>query len=156
MSSPAAARSPRPAKRPEEPVERQEEPTWQPISAMGLIGRLIDAQVDGGHDQYETLLRARPYALDDATVERLLRTYGDTADDLWLYDEQLARWSKGVLSGYQRREVERLRAQMAELHEVVQQILALGARLKDETIETLLAKSDAEVGLERLIGGGDR
>jgi len=113
-------------------VKRQEEPTWQPISALGLIGRLIDAQVEGGRDQYETLLRARPYALDDATVERLLKAYGDTTDDLWLYDEQLARWSKGVLSGYQRREVERLRAQMADLHEVVQQILALGARLSPD------------------------
>lgn len=93
-------------------VERQEEPTWQPISALGLISGLIDAQLNGGRDQYETLLRARPYALDDATVERLIRcsAYGDTADDLWLYDDQLARWDRQALSGSQRREVERLQA----------------------------------------------
>ena len=75
-------------------MERREEPTWQPISELGLIGDLIDAQLDGGRDQYETLLRARPYALDDATVERLIKAYGDTADDLWLCDEPLARWNR--------------------------------------------------------------
>ncbi len=37
---------------------------------------------------------------------------------------------------------------MGNLHEVVNQILALAARLEDQTIETLLAKSDLEVGME--------
>lgn len=60
-------------------MERKEEPTWQPIGALRLIGGAIDAQLDGGRDQYETLLRARPYALDDAPVDRLVKTYGDTA-----------------------------------------------------------------------------
>lgn len=134
-------------------MERQEEPTWQPISALGLIGGLIDAQLDSGHDQYETLLRARPYALDDATVGRLLKTYGDTADDLWLYDEQLVRWAGQALSPAQRSEVEHLQARMVELREVVGQILVLAARLKTLTIETLVTKSDIELAVEHLLGG---
>jgi hypothetical protein len=51
-------------------VEREGEPTWQPISARGLIASMIDAQLVGGCDQHRTLLRARPYMLDDATAER--------------------------------------------------------------------------------------
>jgi len=40
---------------------------------------------------------------------------------------------------------------MIDLHRIVEQILALADRLKTQTIETLLAKSDAEVGLEWLL-----
>jgi len=134
-------------------VQREGEPTWQPISALGLIADLVDSQLDGGRDQYRALLRARPYVLDDDTVEGLLRVYGDTNDDLWLYDEQLERWAAGALTSAQRREVERLRVQMTSLREVVGQILALSAALKDQTIDALLAKSDLDVGVEWLLRG---
>jgi hypothetical protein len=132
------------------------EPNWRPISALGLIGSLIDAQLHDAHEQYETLLKARPYVLDDATVARLLRVYGETAEGIWLYEEQLARWSRQAVTGAQRREVQRLQAQTAVLREVVEQILAVGARLKGETIERLMAKSDLELGIESFLGGPDR
>jgi hypothetical protein len=41
------------------------------------------------------------------------------------------------------------------LREVVERILAIGARLKGQTIESLLAKSDLEIGIEDLLGGRD-
>jgi len=106
-------------------VERSDEPTWQP----------------------------RPYLLDDATVERLHRTYSETEADLWLYDSQLDRWARQARTIDQHREVARLRAQMICLRDVVGQILALGSRLKTQTIETLLAKSDLDVAVEHLLGG---
>lgn len=134
-------------------MERECQPTWQPISALGLIASIIDAQLEDARDQHELLLKARPYVLDDATVERLLRVYGEMAEDNWLYDEQLARWEAQVISTTQRREVERLKSQMAALGDVITRILALGARLKGETIEVLLAKSDIEIGIEGLLGG---
>jgi hypothetical protein len=133
-------------------MERDQGPNWQPISASATIGSLIDGQLDDGRDQHQRLLQAaeRPYVLDDATVTRVLRVYSDTAGDLWLYDTQLARWSQQPLTQEQHREVERLKGQMVSLHDVVEQILALADRLKGQTIETLLAKSDLEVGLEWL------
>ncbi len=134
-------------------MERPDEPTWQPLSALGLIGNLIDAQVEDGRRQHQTLSQARPYLLDDATVERLLRTYSETETDLWLYDTQLDRWAHQAQTIDQRREVARLRVQMICLRDVVGQILAVGARLKTQTIETLLAKSDLDVAVEHLLGG---
>ena len=86
-------------------MERPDEPTWLPLSALGLIGNLIDAQVEDGRRQHQTLSRARPYLLDDATVERLLKTYGETEADLWLYDSQLDRWARQARTTDQRREV---------------------------------------------------
>lgn len=134
-----------------------QEPNWQPISALPTIASMIDGQLEAGRDQYRTLLEAevRPYRLDDATVARVARVYGDTADDLWLYDTQLLRWGQQHLTPGQCTEVGRLEAQMVDLHQVVEQILALADRLKAQTIETLLAKSDAEVGLEWLQGRHD-
>ncbi len=133
-------------------MSRDEEPTWQAIDALGTVGALVDAQVNGGRDQYQRLLRAaeRPHSLDDAPIERIERVYSDTADDLWLYDTQLARWSDQPLGPAQRREVERLQAQMVILSNLVEEILALAGQLHDHTIEALLANSDLEVGLEWL------
>lgn len=134
-------------------MERDQEPNWQPISALPVIASMIDGPLEAGRDQYRTLAEAegRPYRLDDATVARVQRVYGDTAADLWLYDTQLLRWGQQHLTSTHRREVERLEGHMVTLHQVVEQILALAGRLKGQTIETLLAKSDAEVGLEWLL-----
>lgn len=71
-----------------------------------LIASLIDGQLEGGREQHEKLSKAavRRYALDDATVQSLLRVYGDTNNDLWLYDEQLLRWTRQALTAARRRE----------------------------------------------------
>lgn len=136
-------------------MAREREPDWQPISALALIASLIDGQLESGREQHEKLRKAavRRYALDDATVQSLLRVYGDTNNDLWLYDEQLLRWTRQALTAAQRREVQRLRNQMAALHDVITQILTLADELKTSTIDALLAKSDLEVGLEWLSRG---
>jgi len=135
-------------------MTRDQEPNWQPIGALATIASLIDDQLEGGRDQYRSLLEAevRPYVLDDATVARVVRVYSDTAADLWLYDTQLACWGQQTLTSAQRSEIERLGRQMVDLHDVVDQILALADRLKGRTIETLMAKSDLEVGVEWLLG----
>ncbi len=134
------------------------EPNWQPIAALATIAAVIDGQLEAGRDQYRSLLEAevRPYRLDDATVARIQRVYGDTAADLWLFDTQLSRWDEEHLNSAQRSEVERLEAQMIDLHQVVEHILVLAGRLEGQTIETLLAKSDAEVGLEWFLSQHDR
>jgi len=134
-----------------------QEPNWQPIGALPLLASMIDGQLEHSQEQYHTLLEAedRPYVLDDATVARVQQVFGDTAADLWLYDEQLRRWSQQSLTSAHRREVERLGRQAASLHEVVDQVLALAARLKNQTIDTLLAKSDLEVGLEWFLRSRD-
>jgi len=85
--------------------DHDQEPSWQPVSALRMIAEMIDGQLEGGRDQYRTLIEAeiRPYRLNDATGARLQRVYGDTAADLWLYDTQLFRWSDQHLTTVQRR-----------------------------------------------------
>lgn len=116
-------------------MKRPEEPTWLGIEDLGLVASMLDAQVEGAREQHETLLKARPYVLDDHTAATLLEVWGDTRDDLCLYDTQLDRWSAEALTAAQRRDVGRLRSQAAALRESVEAILALSGTLADQTID---------------------
>ena len=130
----------------------QPPPQWQPSGNVFLVGTTIDGMLAGAQEQYTTLLEVRPtpHVLDDDTVGRLVELYTKQRDDLWLWDEQLTRWSGEALNVIRRREVERLQGQMAALHKVVDDILALADEVGRGTIETVLARDDAEMGLEML------
>jgi len=134
-------------------MAEQATPQWQPSGKVFLVGTMIDGMLENAREQYATLLEARPkpHVLDDDTVGRLVAVYTAQRDDLWLWDEQLRRWSEASLNRLRRREVERLQGQMVALRAVVGDILALADELGRGTIETMMAKSDVEVGLEMLM-----
>lgn len=127
---------------------------WQPVESLPLIGSMVDGLLDEAERQYVNLMscRSRPHVLDDYTVDRVLKVYSDQADDVDLYEEQLSRWSKLELTFAQSREVGRLSAQIPALRTRVAEILTLAKELKQGTIETILAKSDYELGLDVLLG----
>jgi hypothetical protein len=137
-------------------VSEQSRPkvNWQPVRALPLIGSMIDSLLDKAEPQYKNLrpCRAQPHVLDDYTVGRVIKVYTEQADDVRLYAEQLSRWSGLNLAPSQRREVDRLSEQIPRIRERISAILALAAELKGGTIETVLGKSDLEVGLEFLLG----
>ncbi|MGH9011108.1 MAG: hypothetical protein ACRDYF_14840 [Acidimicrobiia bacterium] len=93
--------------------------------------------------------------LDDATLDRVERVWGQTLGDHWLYVEQVARWKREPLTPAQRQGVERLDGQVAALGEVLASILELAKELRHGTIDRVLAKSDLELGLESFLRGGD-
>lgn len=127
---------------------------WQPIGSLPLIGSMVDGLLDEAERQYVNLVscRSRPHVLDDYTVDRVLKVYFEQAEDVALYEEQLSRWSKLELDRAQRQEVERLSAHIRPIRTRIAEILALAKELKQGTIETILAKSDYELGLEVLLG----
>ena len=55
-------------------------------------------------EQYGNLqqTRERPHVLDDYTVGRVIKVITEQSNDLWLYEEQLARWKKDELIATQR------------------------------------------------------
>ncbi len=99
------------------------------------------------------LARPKPFVLDNDTVGRVVDVFTTEQGDLWLFDEQLRRWERVMLTTAQRQEVERLAGQMLQLHEVITAILRLADELKERTIEKVLAKSDVELGIEALLRG---
>jgi len=99
-----------------------------------------------------TEAKQQPYSLDDALVNRAIKAFTDQKDDLLTYDGQLTRWKALRLTAKQQAEVERLNGQMKKLHKLTAKTLALAEELQALTIERLLEKDDAEVGLEYLLG----
>jgi hypothetical protein len=69
----------------------------------------------GEVDQLESLKEGldRPGALDDATVTRVQRVYGEQLDDLWVFQEQIRRWDSEPLTDTQQVTVTRLGAELA-------------------------------------------
>jgi len=133
-----------------------EQPDWQPISRLPLIGSMIAGMLQDAEEHYQTLLQAapKPHVLDDYTVGRVFEVFGRQKDDLWLFEEQLARWKTDKLSVGQRDEVDRLTEQVGRCRTVVDSILSLAEHLKQGTIENVFAKSDLELGLEFLLRKG--
>lgn len=133
----------------------REEPTWQPLSRLRLVGSVIDQGVADAEAQYRLLLEAKhvPRVLDDHTVGRVLEVYGETHDNLWVFEEQMRRWGAQKLTAAQRREIDRLALQLITFRETVESIVAVATELRDVTIEAVLAKSDLELGLEAAFGG---
>ena len=75
-------------------------PQWHPISMLPTIATHIDGMLKAAQEQYETLLPAKvkPHVLDDYTVNRVKKVFTEQQNDLWLFEEQLARWKSGQTS----------------------------------------------------------
>jgi hypothetical protein len=130
------------------------EPNWQPISALPALTTHVENGVQMAAEHLATLREAQtgPHVLDDATVDRVTKTFGQTRDDLiTLWVEQGRRWAALDLGATRRRDVERFQALVARELELVEQILGLADQLRGGTIERMLAKSDFELGLEALL-----
>ena len=133
-----------------------EQPDWQPISRLPLIGSMIDGMLQDAEEHYQTLLQVspEPRVFDDYTVGRVFEVFGSQKNDLWLFEEQLARWKMDKVSVGERHEVDRLTEQVGRCRTVIDSILSLAEQLKEGTIEKVLAKSDLELGLEFLLSKG--
>ena len=132
----------------------KEQPRWHPVSQMPMIGQLIDGMVHENEEQLRNLLEGsnKPAVLDDYTVNRIKEVYGIQVEDQWLFEEQLARWDKSVLTASERRELTRLKEQLKKKSETAAAILALADKLSGKTIDKILTMDDAELGLRTLLG----
>ncbi len=134
--------------------ESGREQNWYPISKLGWFTGHIREGVEATRCQLELLqpARARPYLLDDATVARTIRVHRDQAGDLTLFQNQADRWKADPgLTDAQRAGIAAYEALIAELRQVNSEVLAVADELSHGTIETVLAKSDLELGMEALL-----
>ena len=129
-------------------------PNWQPVSFLPELAPMIDGMLESAEDVSQSLQQAedRPHVMDDYTVGRVREVYSTQRNDLWLYEEQLARWSTADPTLAQRQEIDRLTHQLDRLRSVLTLTLALTDELKEGTIEKVMAKSDIELAIEMLTG----
>jgi hypothetical protein len=132
----------------------QTKPNWQPLSLLPVVTMMIDEVLQNSEEQHETFseVKSQPHILDDATVLRAIRLYKAQLEDVQLYKEQLRRWQEQPLTADQRREVDRLLGQLPRIKQLSEAILELLDEIKEGTIDKIMAKSDAELGLDLLLG----
>ena len=124
---------------------------WQPISFLPQISDMINGTLGAAQETYEPLRQMKVH--DDYTIERIFEVTGQQVEDEWLYDEQLSRWMENKnLKPAQRTEIQTLQERMKELKQVNRKILAIAEEHKNKTIEKIMSKSDAELGMEFLLG----
>ncbi|WP_420973867.1 hypothetical protein [Bacillus thuringiensis] len=129
------------------------EPNWQPISALSMIANMIDGQLEESQEQYTTLLETqkKPHVLDEYTVHRVIQVYTDQLEFLPIYIKQLEKWKTEVsLTLTQQNEIKRLQEQVTQWKQVLTDILNLANKLKEETIEKVMSKSDLELSIQSL------
>ena len=129
-------------------------PNWQPLSMLPMMTDMVSGMLDEVNTQLQSLRAAqeRPHVLDDYTVGRVLKVYGEQQDFLWVYEGQLAQWRKESLSATQRQQSEQMATQLSQLKPGLSEILEIAGELKGKTIESVLGKSDEELALEILSG----
>jgi hypothetical protein len=132
------------------------EQNWYPISKLGWFTGHIREGITVTRRQLELLqpARSQPYLLDDATVARIIGVHRDQAGDLDLFQNQADRWKASPdLTGTQRAALAVYEALIAQLRQVNAEVLAVADELSRGTIDTVLAKSDLELGIETLMRG---
>jgi hypothetical protein len=121
------------------------------------LAEMVDGMLESAEEVYGSLQQAqdRPHVLDDYTVGRVRDVHTTQRNDLWLYEEQLARWQEAAPTPAQSTEIKRLQHQVDRLRSVLTSCLDLTDELKEGTIEKVLGKSDVEVAIDVLSGKRD-
>ncbi|MGY1423449.1 hypothetical protein [Bacillus cereus] len=134
-------------------MKKTPEPNWQPIRALSMIANMIDGQLEESQKQYTILLETqqKPHVLDDYIVHRVIQVYTDQLEFLPIYIKQLEKWQTEVsLTLTQQNEIKRLQEQVTQWKQVLTNILKLANKLKEETIEKVMSKSELELGIQSL------
>lgn len=128
---------------------------WHPISKLEFFIDHTRRWAVDVREHLETLEEARtkPHVLANSDVARIRRVYTEQAGDLTLFEEQAEKWGQlKDLSSSRRAKLTTLNEQLAELRELNKKVLGLAEELSRGTIDTVMAASDAELGLAALLG----
>jgi len=134
-------------------MQYREEPTFQPISFLPMLISIIDDTYENTEDQYVTLMEIedKPYKLDNSIIAQIFKVYKEQIELLDVFEMQLKKWKELLLNEEQENQIKITSDKLLEIKKQTNSILEFANMYKDKTIEKLLAKDDAEVGLEFLL-----
>ncbi len=76
-------------------MTHEQTPNWQPIDYLPELTTHIEGMLECVEDVYSSVQRAHArgsHGLDDYTISRIRKVHSSQLNDLWVYEEQLARW----------------------------------------------------------------
>jgi hypothetical protein len=114
-------------------------PLWQPVRQLPFVAALIDDLSQAAETQFLALRRARDGTdePDEYELRQIVDVFSREREDLPVFDEQLQRWLELDLTETQEHEIQRLRARLDRLRELVPSILAMAEELKSRVISNL-------------------
>jgi hypothetical protein len=119
---------------------------------LPTIQRVVTGMLDGAADQERLLRSARPYSLDEHTLDEVRRVFSENdrgGADHAVFEQQITRWQRDHPGT---EGLEELAADVAKLRPAYQRVLDATDEHRGHTIEALMGSSDAEVGLGTLLG----
>jgi hypothetical protein len=127
---------------------------WLPLSKLSLFTTLVDGMLQDTKDMYPLFLQAKdkPWAMDDATIDRTIKLYTERLEMLPTHIEQITRWRKERLTPQQKHELDRLEKATIETQELIQRILDMATAMQAYTRDKILAKEPGELALDVLSG----
>lgn len=127
---------------------------FPPIAALPMLVYAIDGALDAAKDQLENMQKAKnkPHVLDDQLVNQIIKSY--TKQNESIIDEKALclHWKQTKLSTQQKKTIDELLDNLAELERVNQQILFLAEHFKDHTIDKIMDMEDVDLALAYLTG----
>ena len=111
---------------------------------LPTLAKMVAAQLEEVTTQLQRRREAQkqPHVLDDHTVSRVLKLYGEQQEFMWVYEAQVERWQKETLNP----------TQLQQIKPKLSKIIEIAEDLKGKTIESILGKSDVELALDVLSG----
>lgn len=131
------------------------EQIFRPLSWLPTVAKIIDGSLADALEQVElfTQAKAKPWCLDDQTVNRALRVHREGLEFSSPQRAQLVRWQADPgLTQAQRAEIERLLEANETLRQTTQKVLALLEEIAGSTIEAIVDKDPGELAWEVLSG----
>jgi hypothetical protein len=125
-----------------------------PISELGAFTGYTRDWLGEVRENAETLeqTRTKPYVLSDSDVARIKRVYTQQARDIGLFEQTSTRWrTHPHPTPAEQAGLDVLDEQLRQLRDLNTRVLAIVDVLESQTIESLMAMSDMELGLAALL-----
>lgn len=131
---------------------KKQQPNWYGLNMLAIYLDLSYGQLSSSKKLLQdlTVYQKPPHALDDNTLDRIIKLHTEQSEHLWIYTEQCKRWRKIQPASQQLTTIDQIESNTKELEEVNRQILLTANQLKKNSIDRILATDDASLGLEFL------
>lgn len=124
------------------------------ISEVNKFLTAVKGMYSVNKEQLILLSKAKetPHSLDDMTVARIIQVFTDQQKEIEAAQQQCAYWKKQCLSEHDLAEVQEIEKISLKVMATNKEVLDIAYYCKDKTIEKVMGKEDAELGLEFLRG----
>lgn len=123
------------------------------LNMLPIYVEISSGQLDSSKEQLTNLEKAKdkPHILDDETIERIIKLHCSQNEDNWVFFEQCKKWRDASPSDEQLAQIAEVEKNTSKLESINNEVIKLAESFKGKTIDDVMAKDDAQLGLEWLL-----